>query len=158
MKSVKPILTQQRRKVMSTEVPVPGAWQQSAWPEADKVPGIPGPSKAMAADSEFEDGASFDAVFMEREAGDPPATPDAAPRTAPEEKEEHVEKADDDRQAGLLSIYFRDMSETQLLTKDREVELAKRMEQGKLGLNAVIRRCSALWRAHVPADANKDFT
>jgi len=69
-----------------------------------------------------------------------------------------VEKADDDRQAGLLSIYFRDMSETQLLTKEREVELAKRMEQGKLGLNAVIRKCLPLWKSMIASDVNRDYT
>ena len=158
MKSLKPILTNQRRKVIASETPISGSWPQTAWPEADKVPGIPMPSKTMAPDSDFEDGGSFEAVFVDREATDTAAAPDPAPRAVAEEKEEHAEKADDDRQAGLLSIYFRDMSETQLLTKEREVELAKRMEQGKLGLNAVIRRCAALWRAHVPADVNKDFT
>ncbi len=158
MKSVKPILTNQRRRASAVDPPVAGAWQPGAWPERGKVPGISIPTKRMNTDGEFDDNTSYEGTLIDREASDTAAAPEPAPQPAPEEKEEHVEKADDDRQAGLLSIYFRDMSETQLLTKEREVELAKRMEQGKLGLNAVIRRCSALWRSKVPPDVNKDFT
>ncbi|MBI3448763.1 MAG: sigma-70 family RNA polymerase sigma factor [Acidobacteria bacterium] len=157
MKSVKPVVAGQRRKPAAGDAPISGSWQ-AAWPEADKIPGVPASSKGTGAEADFDDAGSFEAVFVDRETTEGAAAPEPAPQAVAEEKEEHVEKPDDDRQAGLLSIYFRDMSETQLLTKEREVELAKRMEQGKLGLNAVIRRCASLWKAHVPADVNKDFT
>lgn len=158
MKLVKSVMTNQRRKANVGVETAPPTWQQHAWPEPGKVAGIQIAPK-MQTDSEFDDGTTFEGAFLvDREPAEAQPAPEPAPRAAHEEKEEHVEKPDDDRQAGLLSIYFRDMSETQLLTKDREVELAKRMEQGKLGLNAVIRRCSSLWRAHVPPDVNKDFT
>jgi RNA polymerase primary sigma factor len=155
MKGIKPILTNQRRRGM--EDAAPPAWGAGAWSDPGKVAGIPVAPKA-APDTDFDENAPFEGVLVDREPAETAPQPEPAPRAAAEEKDDHVEKPDDDRQAGLLSIYFRDMSETQLLTKEREVELAKRMEQGKLGLNAVIRRCSALWRAHVPPEVNKDFT
>jgi len=156
MRAVKPQVSQRRKGPGGGELPV-AAWQHSAWPEPGKVAGIPLSPSKMGADSDFDETVPFEA-FPERDPSEPVAAAGATPRPAADEKDDHVEKADDDRQAGLLSIYFRDMSETQLLTKEREVELAKRMEQGKLGLNAVIRRCAVLWKAHVPPDVNRDFT
>ena len=158
MKVVKPGMTNHRRKSAAGMETTPSTWRENTWSDPSKVTGIVRPQKRNT-ETDLDENTPYESVLMDREPSEAPVTPaEPAAQAAHEEKEEHVEKPDDDRQAGLLSIYFRDMSETQLLTKDREVELAKRMEQGKLGLNAVIRRCSALWRAHVPPEVNKDFT
>ncbi|HKY32235.1 MAG TPA: sigma-70 family RNA polymerase sigma factor [Candidatus Polarisedimenticolia bacterium] len=135
---------------------------------------------ALRGELTFDDAPPFEGAFIDREASDtldPVETPepaeaheaaegseeaaadasaDASADQAQPEKE--PEKADDDRQAGLLSIYFRDMSASSLLTKEKEVELAKRMEVGKKGLDAVIRKSTALWKKVVPADVNSSFT
>ncbi len=155
MKPVK-ALADGARHGSSTGVSSSDAWHEVPWPESGKVQGVMPDGKA-GADGEFDENTSFEGVFMDR----PAASPDPQRRNGQqgesEAREDRPQKPDDDRQAGLLSIYFRDMSETQLLTKDREVELAKRMEQGKLGLNAVIRKGLHLWKSMVPPDVNKDF-
>ncbi len=66
-------------------------------------------------------------------------------------------KADNARQHGPLPIYFRDLRSFSLLTKDREVSLAKRMEVGEKGLTRVIRKSLPLWKKMVPPEANHSF-
>src|SRR5262245_21875358 len=109
MKLMKSVISNQRRKTNVGVETAPPTWQQHAWPEPGKVAGIQIPTK-MQNDSELDDGMPFEGVLMDREPNEAQAAPEPAPQAAPEEKEEHVEKPDDDRQAGLLSIYFRDMS------------------------------------------------
>jgi RNA polymerase primary sigma factor len=64
---------------------------------------------------------------------------------------------DDARHGDLLAAYFREMSDISLLAKDREVELARRMEIGKKGLDAGIRESLPLWKKMVPPDVNDSF-
>jgi RNA polymerase primary sigma factor len=167
MKSVKSTATaavQRRRSGASKPIPS-GKWKGSAWREKGQTEGVPasGSTKSkMKTSADFDGDSPFEGALVGTEKPES-AVATAAPAatakaTATPEREERVEKADDDRQAGLLSIYFRDMSETQLLTKEREVELAKRMEQGKLGLNAVIKKCLTLWKSLVAVDINRDYT
>jgi RNA polymerase primary sigma factor len=158
MKSAKSTATARRRKPAAAKARPVQAWQTVTWPEPGKVHGVPVSSGKMVMNSEFDENGPFEAVLVEGNRVETAVAPAPAPQRPPEERVERVEKPDDDRQAGLLSIYFRDMSETQLLTKEREVELAKRMEQGKLGLNAVIRKCLQLWRSLIPPDVNRDYT
>jgi len=133
---------------------------------------------ALRGELSFDDAPPFEGTFIDRQASDtldPVETPetsesheavegadDAAADAAADAAETHHEKdagkPEDDRQAGLLSIYFRDMSASSLLTKEREVELAKRMEVGKKGLDAVIRKTNALWKKSVPSDVNSSFS
>jgi RNA polymerase primary sigma factor len=157
MKSVKPVATSHRPKAAVGAAARSERWPQAAWPETGKVPGVPASKRKMNPDGEFDESTPFSGVFMERPATAPRTQGRAGQAPGTEEREDRPQKPDDDRQAGLLSIYFRDMSETQLLTKEREVDLAKRMEQGKLGLNAVIRKSLPLWKAMVPTDVNRDF-
>jgi RNA polymerase primary sigma factor len=156
-KSVKPVAERDGTEEEG-DFPAHGdSWQQIPWPEPGKVAGAGAANgKSASSDVEFDEGAPFDGVFMERPAVQRTERREAPP-AEPEAREDRPQKPDDDRQAGLLSIYFRDMSETQLLTKEREVELAKRMEQGKLGLNAVIRKNLHLWKSMVPNEVNRDF-
>ncbi|HXI02668.1 MAG TPA: sigma-70 family RNA polymerase sigma factor [Candidatus Saccharimonadales bacterium] len=158
MKSVKAVAVGPRRRAAEGDESSEEAWHQAHWPEAGHVQGMgaPGAGK-MQTDGEFDEGTSFAGVFMGRTQSAPHAATSSTAHAEPEHREDRHHKPDDDRQAGLLSIYFRDMSETQLLTKEREVELAKRMEQGKLGLNAVIRKGLPLWKSMVPAEINRDF-
>jgi len=136
---------------------------------------------ALRGELTFDDAPPFEGAFIDREASDTldpvespepveaseaPETPEGVEEAAADAAadrqgavpEKEPEKADDDRQAGLLSIYFRDMSVSSLLTKEREVELAKRMEVGKKGLDLVIRKSPALWKKLIPADVNSSFT
>ena len=163
-----------------------GRWSTEPQHRTSPVAGIDNP--ALRGELTFDDASPFEgAAFINREASDtldPVEAPesadtqdatdiieghddhaeraeapaDAAVETIEAQPEKEPEKADDDRQAGLLSIYFRDMSASSLLTKEREVELAKRMEVGKKGLDAVIKKTTALWKKMVPADVNNSFT
>ncbi len=127
---------------------------------------------ALRGELTFDDTPSFEGVFIGRSAGLDPVEPVELPE-GPDGAEEaqnaqpgnqepqpgrDQDKADDDRQAGLLSIYFRDMSVSSLLTKEREVELAKRMELGKKTLDGVIRRCLPLWKKLISPDINSSFS
>jgi len=159
-------------------------WNRGRW--GAEVPGRAGAAvgvdnPALRGELSFDDASPFEGgTFIDREASDtldPVETPETAEAVegaedstevaeaaadaaadaheTPQEKE--PEKADDDRQAGLLSIYFRDMSASSLLTKEREVELAKRMEAGKKALDSIIRKSIALWKRLVPVDINSSF-
>ena len=163
-----------------------GRWTTEPQHRTSPVAGIDNP--ALRGELTFDDASPFEgAAFINREASDtldPVEVPesaeaqdatdiieghddhaeraeapaDAAVEAIEAQPEKEPEKADDDRQAGLLSIYFRDMSASSLLTKEREVELAKRMEVGKKGLDVVIKKTMALWKKMVPADINSSFT
>jgi len=150
-------------------------WSRVSWgaEAAPRVgPGTVMDNPALRGELTFDDAHPFDGTFLNREASDtldPVETPDTAESAdesaaesasapAPPNAKEPETKADDDRQAGLLSIYFRDMSASSLLTKEREVELAKRMESGKKALDATIRKTMPLWRELVPSDVNHSFT
>ncbi|MFQ5700797.1 MAG: RNA polymerase sigma factor RpoD/SigA, partial [Acidobacteriota bacterium] len=50
----------------------------------------------------------------------------------------------------LLPIYFSDVGAFSLLTKEREIQLAKRMEAGKKALDGAIRQAQLLWKKLVP--------
>jgi RNA polymerase primary sigma factor len=158
-------------------------WSRGRW-SADVPPRTPTGSvdnPALRGELSFDDTPPFEGAFIDREASDtldPVETPepadaiegsddatevaeaaaDAAADVQEAQQEKEPEKADDDRQAGLLSIYFRDMSASSLLTKEREVELAKRMEAGKKALDGIIRKSAALWKKMAPADVNSSFT
>ncbi|HEY3177035.1 MAG TPA: sigma-70 family RNA polymerase sigma factor [Candidatus Polarisedimenticolia bacterium] len=159
-----------------------GRWSAEVPHRSTAVAGIDNP--ALRGELTFDDAPPFEGAFIDREASDtldPVETPepveahevadvleghdeqveaaaDAAADAQEVAPEKEPEKADDDRQAGLLSIYFRDMSASSLLTKEKEVELAKRMEVGKKGLDAVIRKSALLWKKTVSADVNSSFT
>ena len=163
-----------------------GRWTTEPQHQTSPVAGIDNP--ALRGELTFDDASPFEgAAFINREASDtldPVEVPepaealdstdiieghddhaeraeapvDPAVEAIEAAPEKEPEKADDDRQAGLLSIYFRDMSASSLLTKEREVELAKRMEVGKKGLDAVIKKTTSLWKKMVPADVNSSFT
>ena len=163
-----------------------GRWTTEPQHRTSPVAGIDNP--ALRGELTFDDASPFEgAAFINREASDtldPVEVPepaeaqdstdiieghddhaeraeapvDPAVEAIEAQPEKEPEKADDDRQAGLLSIYFRDMSASSLLTKEREVELAKRMEVGKKGLDVVIKKTTSLWKKMVPADVNSSFT
>jgi RNA polymerase primary sigma factor len=61
------------------------------------------------------------------------------------------------RNGDLLAAYFREVGHISLLDKDREVELARRMETGKKGLDAGIRESLPLWKKMVPPAVNDSF-
>ena len=158
VKSVKPISTRDRDEEEMDSSQSGEAWQQVPWPEPGKVPGVAMPNgTSMNPDGDFDENTPFSGVLLERTSEAQHPARREGQQAEGEHREDRPQKPDDDRQAGLLSIYFRDMSETQLLTKEREVELAKRMEQGKLGLNAVIRKNLQLWKSMVPNEVNRDF-
>ena len=72
--------------------------------------------------------------------------------------EMNPQKAPDATHHGdLLAAYFREVGHTSLLTKDREVELSRRMESGKKGLDAGIRESLTLWKKMVPAGMNDSY-
>ena len=184
MKTGNTVLMNRKRKPMAMnkqdlEINEDG-WSRTQWgsegPRSPAAPTLDHP--ALRGELTFDDAPPFEGAFIDREASDtldPVEAPEvgealegaedsaesvaeAAADAAEAQQEKEPEKADDDRQAGLLSIYFRDMSASSLLTKEREVELAKRMEVGKKGLDAVIRKAISLWRRIVPADVNSSFT
>jgi RNA polymerase primary sigma factor len=64
---------------------------------------------------------------------------------------------DDARHGDVLAAYFREVSHISLLAKDREVDLARRMEIGKKRLDAGIRESLPLWKKMVPPDVNDSF-
>jgi len=153
------------------------SWSTEGPHRAAVTAGVDNP--ALRGELTFDDAPPFEgAAFIDREASDTldpvevpeaveaaeggeevaEAAADASHDAAETHHEKEPEKADDDRQAGLLSIYFRDMSASSLLTKEKEVELAKRMEVGKKGLDAIIRKSMSLWKKVVPADVNSSFT
>jgi RNA polymerase primary sigma factor len=155
------------------------SWSGEEPHRATVTAGVDNP--ALRGELTFDDAPPFEGAFIDREASDTldpvevpepaeaqegteiegevaEAAADASHDAAEAHHEKEPEKADDDRQAGLLSIYFRDMSASSLLTKEKEVELAKRMEVGKKGLDAVIRKSTVLWKKVVPADVNSSFT
>ncbi len=150
-------------------------WDRAQWTADAQHLAAGGPDNpALRGELTFDDAPPFEGAFLGREASDTldpvdaPETAEAcepaeeAPVEAPPEAheppaEKEPEKPEDDRQAGLLSIYFRDMSASSLLTKEREVELAKRMELGKRSLDAAIRKSMTLWKRLVPADVNSSF-
>lgn len=156
-----------------------GRWSAETPPRTGTASGVDNP--ALRGELSFDDAPPFEGAFIDREASDtldPVETPepaeavegaddatevaeaasDAAADAQEAQQEKEPEKADDDRQAGLLSIYFRDMSASSLLTKEREVELAKRMETGKKALDGIIRKTAVLWKRMVPASVNSSFT
>jgi len=147
-------------------------WEQPQWSGlAQPTRAVDNP--ALRGDLNFDDTPAFDPAFMGRNPAhmlDPVDLPDGndastqsseesvdAPAGAVPPAGKEIAKADDDRQAGLLSIYFRDMSASSLLTKEREVELAKRMEVGKKGLDAVIRKALPVWKKLIPSDVNHTY-
>ncbi|HET9480638.1 MAG TPA: sigma factor, partial [Candidatus Polarisedimenticolia bacterium] len=162
-------------------------WSRGEWNGPHRAGGTTGvDNPALRGELTFDDAPPFEGTFIDREASDtldpvepveapeghdghdgnegiegaeetPESVADAAADAAEAQQEKEPEKADEDRQAGLLSIYFRDMSVSSLLTKEREVELAKRMEAGKKGLDSAIRR-SLLWKKIIPADVNSSFS
>ena len=187
MKTSNPVLMNRKRKTnemdkhdmeMHEDGWNRGRWGGEAPPRTTAAVGVDNP--ALRGELTFDDAPPFEGAFIDREASDtldPVETPEPAEAVegaedstevaeaaadaaadaheAPQEKE--PEKADDDRQAGLLSIYFRDMSASSLLTKEREVELAKRMETGKKALDVIIRKSISLWKKMVPSDINNSF-
>lgn len=159
--------------VDKNEIDIAEDWDQPQWTEVAQPNRFGVDNPALRGDLNFDDTPAFDGTFIERgpaEMLDPIDVPEA-PETAAAGSEDAAEPApnvaapaakdaprpDDDRQAGLLSIYFRDMSASSLLTKEREVELAKRMEVGQRGLDAVIRRAMPTWKKLIPADVNHTF-
>jgi len=188
MKTGNPALMNRKRKAeemdkQDLEIQEDG-WSRGPWSgEAPRRPGSTSGTDhpALRDDLSFDDAPPFEGTYINREASDtldpvePPeaveaienpedaaevaeAAADAAADAQETQSEKEPEKADDDRQAGLLSIYFRDMSASSLLTKEREVELAKRMEAGKKGLDAIIRKTMSLWKKMTPPDVNSSFT
>ncbi len=187
MKTGNPVLMNRKRKVnevdkhdldLNEDGWGRGPWPADVQPRSAPVPGVDNP--ALRGELTFDDAPPFEGTFIDREASDtldPVETPEVAetvdateahegaeeavveaPADAHEtQHEKEPEKADDDRQAGLLSIYFRDMSASSLLTKEREVELAKRMELGKKQLDLVIRKTLSLWKKLVPLDVNNTY-
>ena len=167
MKTGNPVMANRKRKarhVVSHEIEV----NDEGWSRVQfgQKPGRDNP--ALRGELTFDDPPPFEGAFIDRKASDtldPVETPETAEETATETatgatpaQPDRPEKADDDRQAGLLSIYFRDMSISSLLTKEREVELAKRMELGKKTLDSVIRKTLPLWKKLVPAEINHSFS
>ena len=60
------------------------------------------------------------------------------------EPEEHAEESvyTDDP----VRVYLREMGSVRLLTRQREIELAKKMEHGKLRLRKAVSRSPLVWR------------
>ncbi len=174
MKTGNPVLSNGKRKgqhVVRPEVEDP----EEDWSQVQFAQRAGADDPALRGELTFDDAPPFEGAFIDREASDtldPVETAEplegsdetatagdaqaSTPQAASTGKE--PEKADDDRQAGLLSIYFRDMSVSSLLTKEREVELAKRMELGKKTLDGIIRKTLPLWRKLVPDDVNHSFS
>ena len=159
--------------VDKNEIELSEDWDQPQWTEVAQPNRFGVDNPALRGDLNFDDTPAFDGTFIDRspaEMLDPIDVPEVA-ETAATGAEDAVEpqpsvavpaakdapRPDDDRQAGLLSIYFRDMSASSLLTKEREVELAKRMEVGQRGLDAVIRRAMPTWKKLIPPDVNHTF-
>src|SRR5215469_1507811 len=71
--------------------------------------------------------------------------PEDAAELEHEHHEEHAEESvyTDDP----VRVYLREMGSVRLLTRQREIELAKKMEHGKLRLRKALSRSPIVWRA-----------
>src|SRR5579872_4163098 len=73
------------------------------------------------------------------------------------EHEEHAEESvyTDDP----VRVYLREMGSVRLLTRQREIELARHMERGKLRLRKALSRSPLVWRAVLAwyEDVRKDL-